>query len=149
MHTDDSSQDPAARTRPSIDSPILPQPAPVRPSLPRYLFIAGTAAGPPITATGEVHRRERIQQAAAELDGSVERLASPFGDGMIYTICQLPSNRAAASFATVMQTAYATGVRTVALPKPRRRITYLTDAPASQAQVLPPPAASNRPTPGA
>ncbi len=98
--------------------PIAAQPA-IKP-LSRYLFIAGAAAGPPITATGDVDRSARIQQAAVELDGNVERRASPFGDGMIYTICQLPSNRAAASFATVMQAAYATGVRTVALPKPRR-----------------------------
>ncbi len=52
----------------------------------------------------------------------MERLASPFGDGMIYTICELPSNRAAASFATVMRAAYDTGVRTVALPKPSRHL---------------------------
>lgn len=92
-------------------------------SMPRFMFIAGTAkAGPPLTAKREADRREKIQQTAIELEGRVERLASPFGDGMIYTICELPSNRAAASFATVMRAAYDTGVRTVALPKPSRHL---------------------------
>jgi hypothetical protein len=116
MPTDHSLQDSAARPETPLDWPRLP----------RFMFITGTAtAGPPITAKRELARRERIQQTAVDLQGQVERLASPFGDGMIYTICQLPSNRAAASFATVMRALYATGVRTVALPIPRRRVAYL------------------------
>jgi hypothetical protein len=114
MPTDHSLKDSAAR----------PQTPPDCATLPRFMFITDTA-GPPITAKREMARHERIQQTALELQGQVERLASPFGDGMIYTICQLPSNRAAASFATVLRAVYATGVRTVALPKPRRRVAYL------------------------
>jgi hypothetical protein len=115
---DPSSQTPILRAEQESCMPILPND---RPTLPRYLFIADTAtAGPRVTAKGEAARREKIEQAAATLDGRVERLAFPFGDGMIYTICELPSNTAAASFATIMRSAYATGIRTVALPKPRQ-----------------------------
>jgi hypothetical protein len=121
MPTNDSLKDRATHIQPRVDWPTLPACSPDRRHLPRYLFIAGTA-GPPISAKREAARREKIQQAAVKLDGHVERLASPFGDGMIYTICQLPSNRAAASFATIMRAAYATGIRTVALPKPRRTL---------------------------
>ena len=112
----------ATETRPVIDWPLLPQAPPERPSFPRYMFIASAATGRPASAKAEAARREKIQQAVAKLDGRIERLASPFGDGMIYTICELPSNRAAASFATVMRAAYDTGVRTVALPRPRRQL---------------------------
>ncbi len=112
----------AADSRPLIDWPLLPQTPPDRPTLPRYMFIAEAATGRPASAKAQAARRERILQAAAKLDGRIERLASPFGDGMIYTICELPSNRAAASFATVMRAAYDTGVRTVALPRPRRQL---------------------------
>lgn len=143
MPIDDSSH-PSASVSPPLDWPILPHVSPDRPTLPRYLFIAGTATpGPAISAQAEEARCARIQQAALKLDGHVERLASPFGDAMIYTICQLPSNRAAASFATIMRAAYATGVRTVALPKPRRRVTYLTSEP--PAQVVPSPPSESRP----
>ena len=145
MPTDHSLQDPAACAQPPLGRSTLRQAAPHRPTMPRFLFITATAR-PPIIAKREVDRRERMQQAAAELDGEVERLASPFGDGMVYTICQLPSNRAAASFATVMRAVYATGVRTVALPKPRRHITYLTDESGAHAPVLPPPTPASRPT---
>jgi hypothetical protein len=112
----------AADARPLIDWPQPSQAPPDRPTLPRYMFIAGAATGRPLSAKAQAARREKIQQAAAKLDGRIERLASPFGDGMIYTICELPSNRAAASFAIVLRAAYATGVRTVALPGPRRQL---------------------------
>jgi hypothetical protein len=134
MPTDHSLQDPAPRTPGPLDWPPLPQTAPHLSTMPRFLFIAGTA-GSPTSSKRESERCARMQQAAAELDGQVERLASPFGDGMIYTICQLPSNRAAASFATIMRGVYATGVRTVALPKQRRHVAYLTDDPGAPTQV--------------
>jgi hypothetical protein len=87
-------------------------------TLPRFMFIAAGAssAHDGTRAESECHR---IQVAAAALNGWVERVASPFGEGMIYTICQLPSNGAAASLATVMRAVYATEVRTVALPSSR------------------------------
>jgi hypothetical protein len=92
------------------------------------MFIAAAATSPPPrAAAAEAVRRKKIQQTALALQGQVERLASPFGDGQIYMICRLPSNRAAASFAAVMRTEYATGVRAVALPKPGRHVEYLTD----------------------
>jgi hypothetical protein len=117
----DSLQNQAISVQPIPDVPRISS---VRSTLPRYLFVTDTAvAGPSLTAKKEADRRTRIQQAAVDLDGQVERLASPFGDGMIYTICQLPSNGAAASFAAILRTAYATGVRTVALPKQPRRLT--------------------------
>jgi hypothetical protein len=109
-----------AELQPALDWPIAPQISLDRPTLPRYMFIASMPAGRAATAKAETVRREKMQRAALSLDGCVERLASPFGDGMIYTICELPSNRAAASFATVMRAAYNAEVRTVALPKPRR-----------------------------
>ena len=144
MPTSDSLH-PAAGPRPGLDWPILPQASPDRPTMPRYMFITGTAAaGASSTAKVEAARCKKIQQAAVKLDGCIERLASPFGDGMIYTICELPSNRAAASFATIMRAVYGTGVRTVALPKPRRHVTYLTSEP--EAQVEPSPAPASRPT---
>ena len=104
---------------PAVLYPTLPPPAPIPSRFPRYMFIVGADASCPTTTTAEVDRRRRIQHAAAALDGEVERLASPFGDGMTYTICQLPGNEAAASLATVMRAVYETGVRTVALPRSR------------------------------
>ncbi len=83
------------------------------------MFIAAAASGPPGNPAAESDPCQRIQRAAAALNGWVERLAAPFGEGLIYTICQLPSNGAAASLATVMRAAYATEVRTVALPRSR------------------------------
>jgi hypothetical protein len=92
------------------------------------MFIADAGTSElPVAAKVEAARRQKIQQTAVALEGRVERLALPFGDGMIYMICRLPSNRAAASFAAVMRAEYATGVRAVALPKPRRHVGYLTD----------------------
>jgi hypothetical protein len=110
MPTNHSLKDPA-----SVGEPDLPHAAPAHTTLPRYLFIA-SADGAPAGSDP----CQRIQQAATALNGWVERLASPFGEGMIYTICQLPSNRAAASLATVIRSVYATEVRTVALPRSRQ-----------------------------
>ena len=119
MPIDHSLQISAAPTQPAMLYPTLPHTAMVSPTLPRYMFIIGGAGAAPTTQAGEPDRDERIQQAAAALDGQVEREASPFGDGMTYTICQLPTNGAAARLATVMRNMYATGVRTVALPRSR------------------------------
>jgi hypothetical protein len=119
MPIDHSLQISPARNQPAVLDPTLPNSTMVSPTMPRYMFIVGTAGGAPISVKGEPERRRRIQHAASALDGEVERLASPFGDGMSYTICQLPGNEAAATLASVMRTVYATGVRTVALPRSR------------------------------
>jgi hypothetical protein len=114
---------------PALQRPAAPTESPLAfVSLPRFMFIAAAATPePPVAAGAEAVRREKIQQTAVALEGQVERLALPFGDGMIYMICRLPSNRAAASFAAVMRAEYASGVRAVALPRPRRHVEYLTD----------------------
>jgi hypothetical protein len=88
-------------------------------TMPRYMFIAAGASSARDGTPAQSDERQRIQDAAAALNGWVERVASPFGEGMIYTICQLPSNGAAASLATVMRAVYTTEVRTVALPRSR------------------------------
>lgn len=105
--------------------------------MPRYLFVTraadkGSARPDP---NADKAQRATIERAASALEGQLEKLAFAFGDDKVYTICQLPTNEAAASFAATIRCTYATHVDTVRLPRPPR-----------YADLLPPPLAA-QPTP--
>jgi hypothetical protein len=95
--------------------------------MPRYMFVAGAPAkgSKRLTVTAAKARRARIEQAVIDLDGRLETLDGAFGEAELYTICELPTNVAAASFASLMKSCQARPVRVIALPQPRRRVESL------------------------
>ncbi len=85
--------------------------------MPRYMFLARAVK----TSETAKARRRRLDKAAAALLGSVETLDAAFGADDLYTICELPTNAAAARFAACLRVDR-TSVRTIALPAPPRHL---------------------------
>jgi uncharacterized protein with GYD domain len=86
--------------------------------MPRYMFITRYAkAG----VKERDARRVRAEKSAAFLEGHIETSEGAFGADDCYTICELPDNAAAAHFASTVNVGL-NPVRTIALPRPPRRI---------------------------
>ena len=86
----------------------------------RYLFIARYASGGVrgvVKAGGSV-RRAAIQKMAQDLGGRMETFDFAFGDDDVYTIVELPDNKAAAAVALAVNSTGHTSVRTVVLIAP-------------------------------
>jgi uncharacterized protein with GYD domain len=86
----------------------------------RYLFAASyTADGAKgVLGKGGSARRTAVEKAAAALGGRMETFDFAFGDDDVYTICELPDNAAAASFALTVSSDPKVSVRTVVLVSP-------------------------------
>ena len=83
----------------------------------RYMFIARYASGGAkgvVTAGGSA-RRSAIQKMAEELGGRLETFDFAFGEDDVYTILELPDNKAAAAVALAVNSTGHTSVRTVVL----------------------------------
>jgi uncharacterized protein with GYD domain len=84
----------------------------------RYLFIARyeSSGMQGVLAKGGSARAKVIEDAAAAVGG---RMATfDFGDDDVFTICELPDNRAAAALAMAVNASGLTHVRTVVLLSP-------------------------------
>ncbi len=100
----------------------------------RYLFIARyeSAGAKGILAKGGTVRATVIEQAAADLGGRMETFDFAFGEDDVFTICELPDNKAAAALALAVNSAGLAHVRTVVLMSPadidaatRQDVSYL------------------------
>ncbi len=104
----------------------------------RYMFIARYASGGAkgvLTAGGSA-RRSAIQKMAEELGGHLETFDFAFGKDDVYTIVELPDNKAAAAVALAVNATGHTSVRTVVLMTPED-----VDAAATQTVNYTPPGA--------
>jgi Uncharacterized conserved protein len=86
----------------------------------RYLFIAsyGPDGVKGLLAKGGTARRSAIEKTAADLGGRLETFDFAFGDADVYTIIDLPDNRAAAALALNVNADGRTSVKTVVLITP-------------------------------
>ena len=86
----------------------------------RYMFIARyeSAGARGIMAKGGSIRATVVEQAAAELGGRMETFDFAFGEDDVFTLCELPDNKAAAALALAVNAAGLAHVRTVVLMSP-------------------------------
>jgi hypothetical protein len=90
--------------------------------MPRYLFLVRRDGqpGPLTSAKRRGTRLRKLEVLATSLEGKIETFDSPFGDVDLYTVCDLPTNIAAARFASVLRGEHHRPVHTVLLPPPPR-----------------------------
>lgn len=86
----------------------------------RYLFIARYASegAKGVLTKGGSARRTAVEKAVTDLGGHVETFDFAFGEDDVYTIVDLPDNRAAAALAMTVNSDARTHVRTVVLMTP-------------------------------
>lgn len=86
----------------------------------RYMFIARyeSAGAQGVLAKGGSARAAVIEKAAAEAGGRMVTFDFAFGDDDVFTICELPDNKAAAALALTVNSTGLTRVRTVVLISP-------------------------------
>jgi uncharacterized protein with GYD domain len=86
----------------------------------RYLFIARyeSSGMQGVLAKGGSARAQVIADAAKAAGGSMASFDFAFGDDDVFTICDLPDNRAAAALAMAVNASGLTHVRTVVLLSP-------------------------------
>ena len=86
----------------------------------RYLFIAryDSAGVKGVVSKGGTARASVIKKVAADLGGRMETFDFAFGEDDVYTLCELPDNKAAASFAMAVNSTGLAHVRTVVLMSP-------------------------------
>jgi uncharacterized protein with GYD domain len=86
----------------------------------RYLFIANYApeAVKGVLAKGGTARRGALEKTAADLGGRLETFDFAFGEADVYTIMDLPDNRAAAALALSVNATGGASVKTVVLISP-------------------------------
>jgi uncharacterized protein with GYD domain len=86
----------------------------------RYMFIAryDSAGAQGVIAKGGRARASAIEKAAADLGGRMETFDFAFGEDDVYTLCELPDNKAAAAIALAVNSAGLAHVRTVVLMSP-------------------------------
>jgi|SRR5450631_2863386 uncharacterized protein with GYD domain len=86
----------------------------------RYLFIANYASDgiKGVTKTGGTARRTAIQALASQLGGRMESFDFAFGNDDVYTVVELPDNKAAAAVALAVNSTGLVSVRTVVLMTP-------------------------------
>ena len=86
----------------------------------RYLFVAsyGPDGVKGLLTKGGTARRTAIEKAAADLGGRLETFDFAFGEADVYTIIDLPDNRAAAALALTVNADGRASVKTVVLITP-------------------------------
>jgi uncharacterized protein with GYD domain len=86
----------------------------------RYLFIAryDSAGAQGVVAKGGTARAAAIEKAVADLGGRLESFDFAFGEDDVYTLCELPDNKAAAAVALTVNSSGLVHVRTVVLMAP-------------------------------
>ena len=86
----------------------------------RYLFIAryDSTGAQGVLAKGGRARATAIEKAAADLGGRMETFDFAFGEDDVYTLCELPDNKAAAAVALAVNSTGLAHVRTVVLISP-------------------------------
>lgn len=104
----------------------------------RYMFVARYASTgvKGVVSAGGSSRRSAIERMAAGLGGRMETFDFAFGDDDVYTIVELPDNKAAAAVALAVNSTGHTSVRTVVLMSPED-----VDAAAAQTVNYTPPGA--------
>jgi uncharacterized protein with GYD domain len=88
--------------------------------MPRYLFVASYAPDgvKGLLSKGGSARRMAIEKTAADLGGRLESFDFAFGEADVYTIIELPDNRAAAALALNVNSDGRASVKTVVLITP-------------------------------
>jgi uncharacterized protein with GYD domain len=88
--------------------------------MPRYLFISsyGPDGVKGLLAKGGTARRMAVEKTAADLGGHVETFDFAFGEADVYSIIDLPDNKAAAALALNVNAAGRASVKTVVLITP-------------------------------
>lgn len=88
--------------------------------MPRYMFIAryDSAGAKGVLAKGGTARAGVIEKAAAASGGRMVTFDFAFGDDDVFTICELPDNKAAAALALTVNSTGLAHVRTVVLITP-------------------------------
>lgn len=86
----------------------------------RYMFIAryDSAGTKGVVSKGGSARAAVIEKLAADLGGRMETFDFAFGEDDVYTLCELPDNRAAAAVALAVNSTGLARVRTVVLMSP-------------------------------
>ena len=86
----------------------------------RYMFIAryDSAGVKGVVSKGGTARAAVIEKLAADLGGRMETFDFAFGEDDVYTLCELPDNRAAAAVALAVNSTGLAHVRTVVLMSP-------------------------------
>lgn len=104
----------------------------------RFMFIArySSDGARGVTSAGGTSRRSAIEKMAAGLGGRVETFDFAFGEDDVYTVVELPDNKAAAAVALTINSTGKTSVRTVVLMTPEE-----VDAAAQQSVDYTPPGA--------
>jgi uncharacterized protein with GYD domain len=104
----------------------------------RYMFIAryGSDGAKGVAKAGGSSRRSAIEKMTAGLGGRIETFDFAFGEDDVYTIAELPDNKAAAAVALAVNSSGLVSVRTVVLMTPED-----VDAAASQTVNYIPPGA--------
>ena len=86
----------------------------------RYLFIAryDSAGAQGVLAKGGRARATAIEKATADLGGRMVTFDFAFGEDDVFTLCELPDNKAAAAVALAVNATGLVHVRTVVLMSP-------------------------------
>jgi uncharacterized protein with GYD domain len=86
----------------------------------RYMFIARYAStgAQGVVSKGGRARATAIEKAVADLGGHMETFDFAFGEDDVFTLCELPDNKAAAAIALAVNSAGLAHVRTVVLMSP-------------------------------
>jgi uncharacterized protein with GYD domain len=86
----------------------------------RYMFIAryDSAGARGVVAKGGTARTAAIEKAAADMGGRMESFDFAFGEDDVYTLCELPDNKAAAAVALAVNSTGLAHVRTAVLMTP-------------------------------
>ena len=86
----------------------------------RYMFIAryDSAGVKGVVSKGGTARASVIEKVAADLGGRMETFDFAFGEDDVYTLCELPDNKAAAPLAMAVNSTGLAHVRTVVLMSP-------------------------------
>jgi uncharacterized protein with GYD domain len=86
----------------------------------RYMFIARyeSSGMQGVLAKGGSARAKVIEDAATAAGGRMASFDFAFGDDDVFTVCELPDNRAAAALAMAVNASGLTHVRTVVLLTP-------------------------------
>jgi len=88
--------------------------------MPRYLFIAnyGPDGAKGVLAKGGTARRTAVEKMVADVGGRLETFDFAFGADDVYTIVELPDNRAAAAIGLSVNADGRTRLKTVVLLTP-------------------------------
>ena len=86
----------------------------------RYMIIAryDSAGAKGVLARGGSARAAVIEKLAADMGGRMETFDFAFGEDDVYTLCELPDNKAAAAVALAVNSTGLAHVRTVVLLSP-------------------------------